>query len=226
MKNFLSILLLFQTTISVASVCQAPPQGMMESRIKETFFVALGETELREWMTHPTNYEIRMKLKELDRRIKFSPQRLQREELLAETQVKFDQAIINTGRPYMMEHFPAPQAFSKVYASQGALSLEMRNLAKESLDFLPPEILEKLEPKVRVNYFFPYDKFDHYLTYKGKELPMQDALLLVQKDMEDACERRMIDNDEYRRWYSNKHGGGVFPAKNTGSSQNAASGAQ
>lgn len=226
MKNLILTLLLINPALSAASACQAPPQGMMESRIRETFFVSHGETELKEWMTHPSNGEVRLKLKELDRRIKFSPQRLQREELLAETQVKFDQAIMNTGRPYMMEHFPAPQAFSKVFASPGALSLEMRNFEKETLDFLSPEVLKKLEPKVKLNYYFPYDKFEYFLTYNGKELPMQDALLLVQKDMESACEIRMIENDSYRNWYGQKYGGKVFPAQNKGGSGASATGAQ
>jgi len=226
MKTILLLLLSLNPVVSAASSCQAPPQGMMETRIRETFFVSHGETELKEWMSHPSNYEIRHKLKELDRRIKFSPQRLQREELIAETQVKFDQAIMNTGRPYMMEHFPAPQAFSKVFASQGSLSLEMRNFEKESLDFLSPEVLKKLEGKVRLNYHFPYDKFDYFLTYNGKELPMQDALLLVQKDMEAACEIRMIENDSYRNWYGQKYGGKVFPAQNKGGGGSSASGAQ
>jgi hypothetical protein len=213
MKNLFCLLLVFTPAISSASVCQAPSQGMMEYRLRETFFLSQGELELKEWMIHPRNTEIRQKLKELDRRIKFSPQRLQREELLAETQINFEQAIMNTGRPHLLENFPAPKALSKVYATPGALSLEMKNFSKETLDFLPPDVLEKLEPQVKLNYIFPYDKFDYYLTYNGKELPMQDALLLVQQDMEDSCERRMIDNFEYRNWYRKKHGGGYFPAE-------------
>ena len=226
MKTILLAILLLHPILTAASACQAPPHGMIESRIRETFFVSHGETELREWMNHPANHEVRSKLKELDRRIKFTPQRLQREELIVETQVKFDQAIMNTGRPYMMEHFPAPQAFSKVFASQGSLSLEMRNFERESLDFLSPDILQKLEGKVRLNYHFPYDKFDYFLTYNGKELPMQDALIQVQKDMEAACEIRMIENDSYRNWYGQKYGGKVFPAQNKVDGSASASGAQ
>lgn len=208
MKRFFSIFILSQALPALASECQPPSQGHLEARVKESFHGKLGETELKEWMIHPSNQEIRQSLKELDRRIKFSPQRLDRELLQAETQVKFEQAVLNTGRVSVMDNFPAIGAQSKISGSTGALTLEMRNLAKDELDIFPKEILDKLEPKVKINYHFPYDKFEYLLTYAGKEQPMGKALLNVQKDMEDACERRMIQNGEYRRWYDKSNGGG------------------
>lgn len=221
MKSLLSILLIFQSSIVLASECQAPSQGHLEKRLKESFHADLAERELKEWMIHPRNYEVGQKIKELDRRTKFSPQRLDREALQYEAQMKFEQAIENTGRPNVMEHFPATGTQSKVSASPGALTIEMDKLDKEDLDVIPKEILDKLEPKVKINYYYPYDKFEYLVTYAGKEQPMESALLKVQKEMEDHCEKRMIDNVEYRAWYQKSRG--IAPS--TGSSRGAGTGA-
>jgi hypothetical protein len=201
MKSLLLALIIFPTTQAFASECQVPSQGHLEMRLKENFHATAGERELKEWMIHPSNSEVRNNLKELDRRIKFTPQRLEREVLQDETQIKFEQAIMNTGRPSEMDNFPAAGTNSKVSSSKGALTLEMTNLQKEDLDVFPKEILDKIEPKVKINYYYPYDKFEYLLTYDGKEQPMNVALLRVQKDMEVNCERRMIENQEYRHWY-------------------------
>lgn len=207
MKSFLSILLIIQATNASAIECQPPGAGHLESRIKETFYGEASETELKEWMTHPSNYEVRQSLKNLDRRIKFTPQRLDREALLGEMQVKFDQAIQNTGRPSTMDNFPANGTQSKMTGSEGALTIEVTNLAKEDLDLLPKEVLDKLEPKVKIHYYYPYEKFEYLLTYDGKEQPMHAALLKVQKDMEYYCEKRMIDNRVDRGWIQKHYSG-------------------
>lgn len=220
MKSILSILFIFQSGIVLASECQAPSQGHLEMRLKESFHGNLGERELKEWMIHPSNYEVRQKIKELDRRTKFSQQRLDREALQYEAQMKFDQAIQNTGRPSVMDHFPAAGTQSKVSASPGALTIEMDKLDKEDLDVIPKEILDMLEPKVKIHYYYPYDKFEYLVTYAGKEQPIESALLKVQKAMEDHCERRMVDNVEYRAWYQKSQG----TAPSTGSSRGGRSG--
>lgn len=207
MKRILTILFIFNATTLLAIECQPPSQGHLEARLKESFHGKLAETELKEWMIHTSNGEVRRNIKELDRRIKFSPQRLEREELQAEAQIKFEQAIMNTGRPSEMDNFPAVGTHSKVYATKEALTLEMSNLNKEDLDLIPKEVLDKLESKVKVNYYFPYDKFEYLLTYDGKELPMGNALLKVQKDMEKACELRRIDNVVHRAWFQKNYGG-------------------
>lgn len=221
MKSILSILIIFQSSIILASECQAPSQGHLEMRLKESFHGNLAEQELKEWMIHPKNYEVRQKIKELDRRTKFSPQRLDRESLQYEAQIKFEQAIENTGRPHVMDHFPATGTQSRVTASPGALTIEMDKLVKDDLDVIPKEILDKLEPKVKINYYYPYDKFEYLVTYAGKEQPMASALLKVQKEMEDHCEKRMINNVEYRAWYQKSRG--VAPS--TGSSRGTGTGA-
>lgn len=199
---------MLKAAAALASDCQAPGQGFLEARIKETFHASLAQSELKEWMSHPSNSEVRRNLKSLDQRIKFSPQRSTREKLLAESQLQFEQAIVNTGAPSVIKNFPAPSTESSMISEEGALSIEMSKLSKEELDFLPKPIADKLEPKIKINFFFPYDKFEYFLTYDGKELPMEKALLKVQKDMEDQCERRVIQNGEDRRWYQKNHGGG------------------
>jgi hypothetical protein len=201
MKSLLLALIILPITQGLASECQVPSQGHLEMRLKENFHGSAGERELKEWMIHPSNGEVRNNLKELDRRIKFTPQRLDREVLQDETQVKFEQAIMNTGRPSEMDHFPVVGTSSRITGSKGALTLEMNNLQKDDLDVFPKEILDKIEPKVKINYYYPYDKFEYLMTYDGKEQPMGVALLRVQKDMEANCERRMIENQEYRHWY-------------------------
>jgi hypothetical protein len=221
MKSLLLFLLMFQSISILASECQAPSQGHLEMRLKESFHGNLAERELKEWMIHPKNYEVGQKIKELDRRTKFSPQRLDREALQYEAQIKFEQAIQNTGRPNVMDHFPATGSQSKVSASPAALTIEMDKLDKEDLDVIPKEILDMLEPKVKIHYYYPYDKFEYLVTYAGKEQPIESALLKVQKAMEDHCERRMVDNVEYRAWYQKSQG--VAPS--TGSSRGAGRGA-
>lgn len=221
MKSLLFVLFIFSAS-ALASECQAPSQGHLEKRVKETFYGDLAETELKEWMIHPSNQEVRQSIRELDRRVKFTPQRLDREALQEESQVKFEQAIQNTGRPNVMENFPAPGTQSKVSSSKSALTLEINNLIKEDLDIIPKEVLDKLEPKVKINYYYPYDKFEYLLTYDGKEQSMESALLKVQKDMEDNCERRMIDNIEYRAWFKKTRK--VDPSTGSGRGLGAGSG--
>lgn len=208
MKRLFLTIFILKATAALASDCQAPGQGFLDIRIKETFHASLAQSELKEWMSHPSNSEVRRNLKSIDQRIKFSPQRSTREKLLAESQLQFEQAITNTGNPSLIKNFPAPSTESRVMSEQGALSIEMSRLSKEELDFLPKLVEDKLEPKIKIHYFFPYDKFEYFLTYDGRELPMEKALLKVQKDMEDNCERRVIQNGEDRRWYQKNHGGG------------------
>jgi hypothetical protein len=207
MKNTLFIILVSYSS-SVMAGCLPPGQGFLEGKVKEVFHANLGETELKEWMMHPSNGPIRQELREIDRRHKFAPNRLMREELMATSRLKFDQAILNNERPSDMDNFPASGTHSKISSSEGALTLEMSGLSKEELDVLPKEVLTKLDPKIKINYSFPYDKFEYFLTYDGKELPILKALIKVQQDMEKACEQNQFDNKEYNRWYDKTHGGG------------------
>ena len=207
--DFLSILFIFHaaTSLAVETIeCHAPGQGFLEEKLKESFHAYEGESELKEWMMHPKNKELRQELKEIDRRTKFST-RLKKDELLLESRVKFDQIIDNNERLSEINNFPVPGSQSKIRGSEGSLTLEMNNLSKDELDVIPKDILDKLEPKVKINYLFPYDKFEYILTYGGKELSMLKALQKVQQDMEHECEVRKVENKEYRNWYEkNKNG--------------------
>lgn len=207
MKNWLTFLCLIPVFSAQAFECQAPGQGFLESRVKEVFQAKLGETELKELMLHPKNTQVRQELKELDRRTKFTAQRMDREKLQTESLVQFEQALQNAERTSEFDHFPVINSVSKMSGSAGALTIEMNKLPKEELDVLPPEILSKLDSKIKINYYYPYDKYEYFLTYDGKELPMQKALNVVQSDMEKNCEQRIYDNNEYRRWYKDKHQG-------------------
>ena len=182
--------------------CQAPGQGFLENRLKDAFHVSKGEEELKEWVKHPKNHSVREELRTLDRRFKFAQFRLQRESILEESKLRFEQIVQNNNRPSEIQNFPVKGTLSKMIADQGHLSIEMTQLSKEELDIFPKEVLEKLDAKIRVNYFFPYDRFEYVLAYNGKELPMQDVLLKMQGEMEIACAFNMKKNHENREWYN------------------------
>jgi hypothetical protein len=92
----------------------------------------------------------------------------------------------------------------------------MNSLSKEELKFLTPEVLDKLGPRVRIHYMYPYEKFEYYLTYSGEELPMKKALHKMQDDFEDACAlqrvevRRSRDADERERIKTNRGGASSY----------------
>jgi hypothetical protein len=182
--------------------CQAPGQGFLEHRLKDAFHVTKGEEELKEWVKHPKNHSVREELRTLDRRFKFAQFRLQRESILEESKLRFEQIVQNNNRSSEIQNFPVKGTLSKMIADQGHLSIEMTQLSKEELDIFPKEVIEKLDAKVRVNYFFPYDRFEYVLAYNGKELPMRDALLKIQGEMEIACALDMQKNHENREWYN------------------------
>jgi hypothetical protein len=195
------ILLQFVLSAGLAfGQCQAPGQGFLEAKLKEIFHVGLGEAELKEWVSHPKNMELREDVKSLDRRSKFSG-RLARQELDRQKQDKFDLMILNNDRSTEVKDFPADGTQSKMLSSSGSIDIEMSNLTKEGLDFFSPEILNKLSPKVKIKYFYPYDKFEYLVTFDNRELPIAKALGSMQQEMEKACELRIFENKEYREWY-------------------------
>lgn len=199
MKSFILLQLLFYAGSAIGQ-CQAPGQGFLEAKLKETFQVGQGEAELKEWVGHLKNAALREEVKGLDRRSKFSG-RLEREDLLRQKQEKFDLMILNTDRSSELKDFPADGTLSKMMSSNGTIDIEMSNLTKEGLEVFSPEILAKLSPKVKIKYFYPYDKFEYVVTFENKELPIGKALGKMQQEMEQACELRMFDNKEYREWY-------------------------
>lgn len=205
MKFILLLPFIFNMRTAFAD-CQAPGQGYLEGKVKETFYVTQGEAELKEWVGHPKNAPQRAEIKNLDSRSKFAG-RLQKGQLLVHAQENFDLMISNTERESDMQDFPSHGARSKLMSSLGTIDIEMSNLSKEGLDVFPPNILAKLSPKVKIKYFYPYDKFEYFLTYGERELAMGKALGLIQQEMEETCELRVIENKEYRQWYEKDRSG-------------------
>jgi hypothetical protein len=172
--------------ISSDSNCLAPSQNHLERILDESFKIEKGKRELREWMLHPSNGQLREDIKEIDRAKKYAF-RPKEEALLDESQKKFEQVIVNNERPALIENFPEKGASSEVTASKGALTIEMSSLSKYDLSVIPKEVLNNLDPKIKINYVYPYDKYEYFLTYKNRELPMRKALNELQEDYEDAC---------------------------------------
>jgi hypothetical protein len=202
MLNITAIICLFVPFKYLYADCQAPGQGFLEGRLKEAFFVTKGEEELREWVKHPKNISIREELRTLDRRFKFAQFRSQRESILEESKLRFEEIVDNNNRSSIIENFPEKGTNSKIIPEHGHLSIEMSKLSKEKLNIFSKDVLEKLDSKVKVNYFYPYDRFEYVLAYNGKELPMQEALLQIQGEMETECALVMHKNHENREWYN------------------------
>ncbi len=204
--------------------CHPPGQGHLEGKLREIFLIKQGEDEVREWVSHPKNVTLREEIKSLDRRSKFSD-RTTREEIQLQAKDKFEIMIHNNGRSNEISDFPTAGAHSSLTSSKGAIDIEMTSLPKDGLEVFPPEILAKISPKVKISYMYPYDKFQHVLTYDNKELPMDKALGKIQQDMESNCEVRMIENGEYRKWYEKNHGGGGSSSSSSSSSSGSKGGA-
>lgn len=195
----LLVLTFFISTTVQAFVghCQAPGQAFLANKLKESFGTAPAEKELKEVVLHAKNYELREEIKSLDRRSKVADRIMMKEISLNRNQ-KFAEMIEKTGRTEELTDFPVTGAISKLGSTEDALEIEVKNLSKEDLDIIPKPVLDKLGNNVRIQYKYPYDRFDYILTYDGKELPMDKALNKVQNDLEDACEQRMADNQHSR----------------------------
>jgi hypothetical protein len=202
MQIILPVLLLLIVPVQSLANCLAPGQDFLAVKIKEAFHIDKGEQELKEWVQHPKNSQARHELRTLDRRFKFAQFRSQRESILEDSKNKFEEIIENNQRADEIEHFPVQGTQSKLKAEPGSLSIEMKNLTKDELDFFPKEVLDKLDTKVSVKYFFPYDRFEYDLSYEGKQLPMDQALNKIQGEMEASCAQNMRKNHEDREWYN------------------------
>lgn len=186
--------------------CQAPGQGFLEEKFRESFLTDAGEKELKEVVRDSKNYALREEIKSINRRTMVVG-RIERSELVQEAEKKFQQMIELASRTEDIQNFPAQGAVSKVSAVNDSLAIEMNNLSKEDLDVLPPQILEKLSPKVTIYYHYPYDKFEYYLTYNERELPMNKAFLKIQNDFEESCVRNNLENSYDRKKNQNSYGG-------------------
>lgn len=186
--------------------CQAPSQGFLEEKFRESFLTDAGEKELKEVVRDSKNYALREEIKSINRRTMVVG-RIERSELAQEAEQKFQQMIELASRTEDIQNFPAQGAVSKVSAVNDSLAIEMNNLSKEDLDVLPPQILEKLSPKVKIYYHYPYDKFEYYLTYNERELPMMKAFLKIQNDFEESCVRNNLENSYDRKKNQNSFSG-------------------
>lgn len=173
--------------------CQAPGQGFLEGRIKEVFMTGPGEKELKDVVLDQRNYTLREEIKSINRRKQLAD-RIKMKELEYETSNRFAQMIEVTGRNEDITDWPSPRAYGRLSTSGNAIAIELNNLSKEDLDVLPDEVNNKLSNKIKIEYKYPLDSYQYYLTYDGREYPMDKAMLKMQRDFEDACEQRLRDN--------------------------------
>lgn len=190
--KYLSVIILFSVE-AYATNCQAPGQGFLEEKLKESFVTAPAEKELKEVVLDQRNYSAREEIKGLDRRSKYAD-RIQMREIASVAHQKFDQMIEATGRTEDIMDFPIQGASGRLSGAEDGLVIELNNVSKEDLDVLPPPVLEKLSNKVKIKYNYPYDTYDYFLTYAGRELPLKKAFLKIQADFETACEDRLREN--------------------------------
>ncbi len=193
----LTLLFLFSFPLTVfaqfSPKCQAPGQSFLEGRIKEAFLTPPMERELKDVVLDQRNYSLREDIKSLNRR-KLLADRIKMKELDFETSSKFDQMIETTGRNEDITDWPSPRANARLSSNGSAIAIEATNLSKEDLDVLPKEVNDKLSNRIKIEYKYPLDTYEYYLTYEGREYPMDKAMLKMQRDYEDSCEQRLRDN--------------------------------
>lgn len=224
MKPIFLLTILSFSGLSFGQECQAPGQSFLHQKLKESFQTAPAEKELKEVVSDQRNFTLREEVKALDRRKMYS-NRIQKKYLSDEMNQKFNQMIESTGRSEELADFPTPGAIGKLKGTKDSLSIELTNLSKEDLGVIPPQVLEKLSNKVKIEYKYPYDKYDYFITYSGIEMPLEKGLNKLQEDFEDACIGRLIENqntkelwekDRKIRGVSQFKGGGYEKAKAQG----------
>lgn len=226
MKNLLILFLLGTSSFALAQkeaypalnfgevdkgvYCHPPSQPFFEKKLRDSFHLSVGETELKEVMRDARNYQAREEIKGINRQL-MSSNRVQRSYLQSQLVPKIESLIDETNRRNPIADFPVNGTASTLSSSEdGHLSLSMENLPKDDLEFLPPQIKEKLGSNVKIKYLYPYDKFDYVISYGGKELPMQKAFYKIQDDFEEACLRNALTgrSDRKKRETEIKNGSG------------------
>lgn len=202
--------------------CQAPGQGYLLVKLKEAFATSAAEKELKDVVLDSRNYSLREDLKSLNRR-KMYADRIATKAIEEETHAKFDQMIDTTGRTEDITDWPMPKAYARLSGTGDAIAIELNNLSKEDLDAIPGPVLDRLSNKVKIKYRYPYDSYDYFLTYDGKEYPADKALNKLQADFEDACENRLLENQHTNDLHDlDRRSRGLqplIPGKQAGSSQ-------
>jgi hypothetical protein len=209
LKPLILITILFSTTMAHAQECQAPGQSYLHEKLKESFVTGPAEKELKDVVIDQRNYNLREEIKALDRR-KMYADRAKSKILGEEIHQKFDQMIETTGKNEEIADFPTPGATGRLVGTKDSIAIELTNLSKEDLGVIPPEVLKKLSNKVKIEYKYPYDKYDYFITYDGREMPLQKGLNELQEDFEEACVGRLIENQRTKElWYLDRNSRGV-----------------
>lgn len=179
--------------------CHPPSQPFFEKKLRESFHFSEGESELKEVVRDPRNYTVREEIKGLRRQMYFA-NRVQRSFLEDQLVPKIENMIEVTNRRNPIADFPINGTSSNLSSSEeGHLSIAMENLPKEELDFLPPQIVEKIGNKVKIKYHYPLDKFDYVISYNGKELPMDQAFHKMQDEFESVCLTNALNSRDARQ---------------------------
>lgn len=224
MKPFFFLTILSLSGLSYGQECQAPGQSFLHEKIKESFQTAPAERELKDLVSDQRNYTLREEVKALDRRKMYST-RSQEKFIGEEMHQKFDQMIEATGKTEELADFPTPGAIGRLKGTKDSIAIELSNLSKEDLGVIPPQVLEKLSNRVKIEYKYPYDKYDYYITYSGIEMPLEKGLNKLQEDFEDACIGRLIENQTTKEnWEKHRKTRGVTNFKGGGYEKTPAQG--
>jgi len=223
-KPIFFLTLISLTSLAYGQECQAPGQSFLHEKLKESFQTAPAERELKEIVSDQRNFSLREEVKALDRRKMYST-RVQEKYLGEEMHQKFDQMIEATGKTEELADFPTPGAIGRLKGTKDSLAIELTNLSKEDLGVIPPQVLNKLSNKVKIEYKYPYDKYDYFITYSGIEMPLEKGLNKLQEDFEDACIGRLIENQNTKElWEKDRKVRGVSQFKGGGYEKSPAQG--
>lgn len=198
MKPLILLSILSLSGLAYGQECQAPGQNFLHEKLKESFQTGPAEKELKEVVSDQRNFVLREEVKALDRRKMYSD-RKHTKQLGEEMHQKFDQMIEATGRTEELADFPTPGAIGRLKGTKDSIAIELTNLSKEDLGVIPPQVLEKLSNKVKIEYKYPYDKYAYFITYSGIEMPLEKGLNKLQEDFEDACIGRLIENQNTKQ---------------------------
>jgi hypothetical protein len=179
--------------------CQAPSAPFFEGKLRKSFHFEAAEKELKEVVLDINNYSAREELKALKRQLMFA-RRTEKEMILAQIRPRLEQMIGISRRSDSIADFPLSGAVSRVEPSaDGNIMISMDNLSPGELEVLPPKAREKLGTAVKIQYLYPYDKFEYFVQYDGQDLPIERAVARVQEEFENACERNALEGREDRR---------------------------
>lgn len=179
---------------SERALCIPPSLSFFENKLRESYQFNAGEKELLMIVKDQKNYALREDVKSLKRKLMFA-KRKDVPLLVSELQAKFDQMINNVDTESVITNFPMEGGSAIVSSStDGSIMISMKDLNPGSLDFIPSKTLKKLEKNVKIQYKYPYDSFDYFLTFEGEELPIAKAVQKIGEEFETSCIVQQIEN--------------------------------